>query len=151
MIRYALKCSGDHAFESWFQSAEAFDGLAASGLLSCPVCGGTEVAKSLMAPSVRPARKAAAGPAAEPAERAPGPLSVPMSDMEAALAALRRQVEENSEYVGLNFATEARRIHEGEAPERAIYGEAKPEEARQLIEDGVQVSPLPFMAPRKTN
>lgn len=71
--------------------------------------------------------------------------------MEKAFAAMRRQVEENSEYVGLNFVAEARRIHDGTTPARSIYGEAKAEDARQLIEDGVQVAPLPFMPARKVN
>lgn len=147
MIRYTLKCSNDHSFDSWFQSANAFDGLAARGLVSCAVCGVMTVAKSLMAPAVRPARNVA-----EPATAKPtGPLSTPEGQMEEALAALRREVEANSEYVGMNFATEARRIHAGNAPERAIYGEAKPDEARKLIEDGVPVAPLPFVPARKTN
>ncbi|MGB2894495.1 MAG: DUF1178 family protein, partial [Albidovulum sp.] len=68
-----------------------------------------------------------------------------------ALAALRRQVEETSEYVGLNFAAEARAMHEGRVPERSIYGEAKADEARRLVEDGIPVAPLPFVPARKTN
>ena len=96
-----------------------------------------------MAPRVRPARSAAT-----PGDR---PLSAPASGVEAALAEMRRKIEENSDYVGLNFAAEARAIHEGDAPARSIYGEAKAEEARQLIEDGVPVAPLPFLPARKTN
>lgn len=145
MIRYALKCSADHGFDSWFQSAGAYESLHLAGHVACPVCGSTEVAKSLMAPAVRPARGAAAVPVPE------RPLSAPGSDAEAALAELRRQVEANSDYVGMNFVAEARRIHAGEVPERSIYGEAKPDEARRLIEDGVPVAPLPFMPPRRTN
>ncbi len=136
MIRYTLHCARDHAFESWFQSAAAFDSLKAAGHVACPVCGGTEVEKTLMAPAVQNGREK---------------LKPPRSDLETALAEMRRQVEENSEYVGLNFAAEARRMHEGEAPERAIYGEARPEEARKLLEDGVPVAPLPFLPARKTN
>ena len=118
-----------------------------------------------MVPSVRPARKAAvpalaeaeagvAAPAAGSSPAAPprsDQIAERLGELEQALAALRRQVEENSEYVGGSFAAEARRIHEGEAPERAIYGEAKPDEARQLIEDGVQIAPLPFLPRRKAN
>lgn len=143
MIRYALSCPNDHNFESWFQSAEAFDRLKAAGQVSCVVCGATEVAKSLMAPAVRPARKLD--------EPAPRPLSAPTNPAEQALAALRRKIEENSEYVGMNFATEARAIHDGDAPERPIYGEARLDEAKRLIEDGVPVAPLPFMPGRKSN
>jgi len=85
-------------------------------------------------------------------EAGPNSLTAaPASELEAALAALRRQVEENSDYVGMNFAAEARAIHAGEAPERSIYGEARPEEARKLMEDGLPVAPLPFRPRRKSN
>ncbi len=149
MISYALRCANGHSFDSWFQSATAFESLVAGGHLSCPICGSGQVEKALMAPAVRPAKKAAL--AAEGTAPAKPGLAEPQSDLEEALAALRREVEKNSEYVGLNFAAEARRIHDGDAPERSIYGEAKPEEARKLLEDGVPVAPLPFIPPRKTN
>jgi hypothetical protein len=156
MIRYALTCANDHGFESWFQSAEAFDRLAAGGHVACAVCGSTEVAKTLMAPAVRPARRAEAAGLAAAAEaglEAPpsGPLSGPRTPAEEALAALRRQVEANSDYVGLNFAAEARAMHEGTIPERSIYGEARAEEAKRLIEEGIPVAPLPFLPARKAN
>lgn len=144
MIRYSLKCEAGHAFESWFQSGPAFATLEGAGQISCPICGATRIEKVLMTPTVRPARKAAGEPG-KPS------LSEPGSDVEAALMALKKQIEENSEYVGLNFATEARRIHEGDAPERAIHGEAKPEEARAMIEEGLPVAPLPFLPARKVN
>ena len=145
MIRYAIKCSADHTFDSWFQSATAFEALRGAGHVSCPNCGSTTVEKGLMAPAVR-LSEAAVMPAVP--DR---PLEAPGTDVEAALAALRRQIEANSDYVGLNFAAEARRIHAGEAPERSIYGEARADEARALIEDGVPVAPLPFVPGRKTN
>jgi hypothetical protein len=157
VIRYSLRCATGHGFESWFHGGDAFAALLAKGQLSCPVCGDAKVEKDLMAPAVRPARMAkttadAATGAAVPdvLPRRPN-LSEPASDLEAAVAALRRQIEANSDYVGMNFVTEARRIHAGEAPERAIYGEAKPDEARQMIEDGLPVAPLPFMPARKVN
>ena len=149
MIRYALTCGAGHGFESWFASAAAYDTLAGAGQVSCPICGETRVEKAIMAPAVTPARKAEA--AAKAAAEVRPRLGTPQSELEAALAALRRQVEENSEYVGMNFATEARAIHEGASPERAIYGEAKPEEAKRLIEDGIPVAPLPFRPARKSN
>ena len=142
MIRYSLKCGAGHGFDSWFKNAESFQALQSAGQVACPVCGATEVEKELMAPAVRPARKA---------EAAKPDLSAPASDLEEKLAALRRQIEENSEYVGMNFAAEARRIHSGEAPERAIHGEAKPDEARAMIEEGLPVAPLPFLPSRKVN
>ena len=150
MIRFALTCDKDHPFDSWFASADAFDSLQRAGQLACPVCGSAKVDKSLMAPSVRPARKAAAQDAA-PVPAASAPLRSPQNDMETAFAAMRKQIEDNSDYVGVNFVTEARKMHEGSVPERAIYGEAKLEDARALIEDGVPIAPLPFMPARKVN
>jgi hypothetical protein len=149
MILFSLKCAQSHQFESWFPSGDAYEAQRGRGLVQCAVCGTTDVEKTLMAPAVRASRKAKD---AAPVQPVPGPLSSPPSDpREQALAELRRMVEANSDYVGMNFVTEARRIHSGNAPERAIYGEAKPHEARQLIEDGVPVAPLPFLPTRKAN
>lgn len=141
MIRYALSCKNGHGFESWFQSAEAFEKVRSAGMVSCPDCGSAEVEKSLMAPGVRPARRTAERPLAD----------APATDKERALAELRRRVEEGSDYVGLNFAAEARAIHAGEAPERSIWGEARIDEAKSLVEDGIPVAPLPFRPKSKTN
>lgn len=148
MIRYTLKCAAGHRFDSWFQNAAAFTALQSDGQLGCVVCGGTDIDKDLMAPTLRPARNAEA--ALPPAPATPN-LREPTSELEAAITALRKQIAENSEYVGMNFATEARRIHEGAAPERAIHGEAGPEDARKMIEDGLPVAPLPFLPGRKVN
>lgn len=144
MIRFSLRCDQDHSFESWFQSADGFDKLNAAGMVACAICGSTKVEKALMAPVVRAARNT------EGAEADPQ-LGLPKSDMEQAIAALRKHIEANSDYVGMNFAAEARAMHEGTTPERAIYGEAKAADARALIEDGIPVAPLPFLPPRKTN
>lgn len=152
MIRYSLKCASTHTFDSWFRSSDAFETLRAAGQMTCPVCGTADVEKTMMAPAVRPGRSNLAQTLAEPGRAAAsGALSNPQSAIEQAFAAMRKQVEDTSEYVGLNFAAEARQMHDGEKPARAIYGEAKPDEARQLIEDGVPVAPLPFMPRRKTN
>ncbi|MGI3186768.1 DUF1178 family protein [Nioella aestuarii] len=138
MIRYTLKCADGHSFDSWFKSAEAFEALEGRGLLSCSVCGSSDVQKAMMAPRV-------AKSASKPEENAPVSLSKPANPMEEALSALRKHVEENSTYVGGNFAREARKIHLGEAPDRLIHGEANPEEAKALIEDGIPVAPLPII------
>lgn len=148
MIQYSLKCSNGHTFDSWFQSAEAFDTLVARKMVSCAICGVEDVQKAIMAPRVRPARKAASEPSTDIAAK---PLSEPATPQEAALAQLKEHVEKNSDYVGMNFAAEARAMHDGVAPARAIHGEAKLEEAKKLIEDGVPVAPLPFRPTRKTN
>lgn len=149
MICYSLRCAAAHDFDSWFRTSDAYESLRISRQISCPVCGTSDVSKTLMAPAIRPARSAALTPKPQP--ETGGALSKPGSAVEEAFAAMRKQVEENSEYVGLNFAAEARQMHDGTLPPRAIYGEAKPEDARQLIEDGVPVAPLPFMPKRKTN
>ena len=137
MIRYALKCKSGHGFESWFQSADALDALIAKALVTCPECGSGEVAKAVMAPQVRPARGQS--------------LTAPESQLQAQIARLREKVEAQSDYVGPKFADEARAMHLGDVPERSIYGEARPEEARALVEDGVPVLPLPFMPGRKVS
>lgn len=140
MIRYTLKCDHDHSFESWFQSADAFDKLQSAGMVACTACGSTKVTKSLMAPSVR----------TENAKEKPA-LTEPATPQEEALTKLRKHVEDNSEYVGMKFADEARKMHDGDTPERPIYGEAKPQDAIKLIEDGVPVLPLPFAPRKQTN
>ncbi|MCB2109871.1 MAG: DUF1178 family protein [Defluviimonas sp.] len=141
MIHYALTCDKGHSFESWFQSSAAFERLCDAGHVTCTACGSTAIEKALMAPAVR-----SAGPGGD----APA-LSAPASGVEAALAEMRHRIEESSDYVGLNFAAEARAMHEGDIPERSIWGEARRDEARRLIEDGIPVAPLPFLPTRRTN
>lgn len=139
MIRFALKCENDHRFESWFASGEAFDTLKSAGHVACAICGSGKVAKDIMAPRVSAARDTDT------------PLSAPASPAEQAMAEMRKHIEENADYVGKQFAKEARDIHDGSAPDRAIYGEANADEARKLLEDGVPVVPLPFNPNRKSN
>ncbi|MCU4653689.1 DUF1178 family protein [Roseibacterium sp. SDUM158016] len=152
MIRYALRCAADHRFESWFQSASAYDGLAERGLVSCPVCGGNDVTKAMMAPRVAsvdaPEGKRVAVDQAAAQNR---PLSGPAHPAEQMLKALRDHVEKTSTYVGRRFAAEARAMHLGERDEGAIHGEATPEEARALIEEGVPIAPLPMPIRGKSN
>ncbi|AZQ66219.1 DUF1178 family protein [Silicimonas algicola] len=142
MIRFALRCGNGHGFESWFQSNDAFDGLKRDGLVTCPSCQSAEIDKDLMSPGVRPARKTS-DPAPQPMTNAP--------DVAEAIKALKAHVEKNSDYVGNRFAEEARAMHLGDKPSRSIHGEARPEEARKLIEDGVPALPLPFIPRQKTN
>ncbi|WP_136441139.1 DUF1178 family protein [Pacificoceanicola onchidii] len=146
MIRYTLKCAEGHQFDSWFQSAGAFDTLKAAGHVSCAICGGTDVEKALMAPRVNQS-----GSAAEPEADTKGDLSAPASPAEQALAELKQHVEKNSTYVGGKFAEEARAMHLGDAPERPIWGEANAKDAKSLIDDGIPVAPLPFTPSRKSN
>ena len=132
MIRYNLKCDDAHVFESWFQSAEAFDKLKSAGMITCSVCGSKKVSKSIMAPAVATSVKAA-----EPAAKD--------------LSALRKKIEATSDYVGDKFVKEARDMHDGVIPERPIYGEAKLQDAKKLVNDGVPVVPLPFIPKKKTS
>ncbi len=142
MIRYALRCKEGHDFEGWFRSSEGFETLRAAGQVNCTLCGGSDVSKALMAPAVPAERK---GVATVPS------LNQPQGEREAMLAKLREHVETTSDYVGLRFADEARAMHEGRSETRSIHGEARPEEARKLIEDGVPIAPLPFIPKQKAN
>ncbi|MCV6586751.1 MAG: DUF1178 family protein [Marinibacterium sp.] len=152
MIRYTLKCADGHTFDSWFQSAAAYDKLAAAGHVACAICGGSNVSKSMMAPRVSTGDAAGPSRAEVPqSDPQPGALSAPHSEAEQLIARMRDHLEKNSDYVGTDFASQARAMHDGDAPERAIHGEARPDEARKLIEDGVPVAPLPFLPTRKTN
>lgn len=151
MIRFALKCSQGHSFDSWFKSNDAYDSLKAAGMVACAVCGDASVEKDLMAPTLSKGAKVPARPASDPVPDAVPSLSAPASPAEQALTELRKKVEENSDYVGSKFTEEARRIHNGDTAERSIYGEATAKDAKELIEDGIPVVPLPFMPGRKTN
>ena len=141
MIQYTLICEDGHRFESWFQSASAFETLEKAGHVSCGICGGSSVKKAVMAPRVASSRE----------QTNSAPLSTPKSEAETAMAKLRDHVEKNADYVGGRFAQEARSMYLGATPERAIYGEANGAEAKALIEDGVPVAPLPFIPNRKAN
>lgn len=143
MIQYSLKCAEGHQFDSWFQSASAYDKLRGTGHVACAICGTDKVEKALMAPRVGSGDKTE--PSAETA------LTAPKSPAELALAALKAHVEANSDYVGPKFAAEARAINDGDAPERPIWGEAKPEEAKALVDEGIKIAPLPFTPTRKIN
>ncbi len=152
MIQYSLKCADGHQFDSWFQSASAFDKLQAAGHVACLVCGSEKVEKALMAPRVKTSEIATAPETdvSAPPIQAPA-LSAPSSEAETAIAKLKEHVEKNSDYVGKDFASEARAMHDGDAPERAIWGEAKLEDAKALVDDGIPVAPLPFVPTRKSN
>lgn len=154
MIRYTLKCSEDHEFESWFPSADAYEKLNKSDLLVCPSCGGVDIEKAIMAPRIHTSPKNPVKTVETTDSlqtKTMHALSAPSSPAEAAMIELKKKIQDNSEYVGQDFVREARKIHDGDAPERSIYGEAKPDDARKLIEDGVPVAPLPFIPTRKIN
>lgn len=129
MIRYALLCDADHDFEAWFSSSDSYDAQAAKGLVECPQCGSTRVRKALAAPAVSTSRsKEARSEQQQLAEMA---------------GKVRAHIRQNFDYVGEDFAREARDMHEGRKEARLIYGETSADETRQLLEDGVEVTPLP--------
>lgn len=148
MIRYTLCCDNGHEFEGWFRSSQVFDAQQAAGQIRCTFCGSAQVEKALMAPALPKGGANRPGPAAAPAHDRP---ASPEQAMTRALARLRAHVEANSDYVGDRFSAEARAMHEGSTPSRAIHGEARPDEARALIEDGIPVTPLPFRPRQKVN
>ena len=141
MIRYSLRCEKDHTFEAWFASSAEYDRLAAAGATACPLCESPRVAKAPMAPSVSRTdghgggdqQKIQFATSPDPKQKA----------MLAAMRELRKRITENAEYVGPRFANEARKIHYNEVEPRGIYGEATPDEAKKLVDEGVEFAPLP--------
>jgi hypothetical protein len=142
MIKYALVCEHDHPFEGWFATSEDYEAQQAAGQVECPLCASRDVRKQIMAPSVIGA-KAPVGAAESPAPR--------REMMREAMGKVRQLVEDNFDYVGDAFAAEARAIHEGRSEDRGIYGEASPKEVRALVEDGVNVAPMPPAPPKKSD
>lgn len=155
MIHYQLRCSADHGFDGWFVDSAGFEKQAAAGLVACPRCGDVKVERALMAPAVprkgAPARnrrktEEASVPAAKPAAKQEVVSAPNMpAEMRAMLQKLRSEVEQRCDYVGDEFAAEARRIKSGEREGRGIYGETSPEEAEALAEEGIDVSRIPWI------
>ena len=149
MIHYQLRCGKDHAFDGWFKDSAAFDKQAALGFVECPQCGGTDVVRALMAPAVakREAPQAVA-PRAEilppdhTEKAAAGRLPAQVLAM---LQRMRAEVEKHCDYVGPDFADEARKIHRGESESRGIYGETTPEQAERLADEGIEIAAIPWV------
>ena len=136
MIVYSLCCSAGHQFEGWFGDIAAYDAQAGAGTLECPVCGDSRVAKAIMAPAVKSSvTKAKGKPEAD--------VTADHGKARQYFAGMRKFIEENAENVGKAFPEEARKIHYGEAEERHIYGESTLAQARDLVEEGIEVAPMP--------
>ena len=142
MIRYTLCCEAGHTFESWFNNSAAFDRQAARGLVACPLCGSARVEKTIMAPALGGGREAAA-PAAEPEKTPVAIVSKEEVEVRKKLKELRDHIVKSADYVGEKFPEEARRMHYGEIEHRSIYGEASPDAAKSLAEEGIEFHPLP--------
>jgi hypothetical protein len=151
MIHYHLRCERGHAFESWFQSSSAYEAQEKRELVNCPICGSAKVERAIMAPQIvtRKGRESAA-PAPAAATDVTAPASTPLlmaqeRELRAKLKELRDHIVKNADNVGERFPNEARKMHYGDIEHRPIYGEASPDEARALIEEGVEVTPLPVL------
>jgi hypothetical protein len=158
MIRYALICDHEHSFESWFQNSAAYDKQVKRGLVTCPVCNSAKISKALMAPRLSGVKKrgqaiaaaeaapAADMPAAVPAPAAPVAMISPQKqEFRAKLKELREHIVKNADNVGQKFPEEARKMHYGETEPRSIYGEASPEQAKELHEEGIEFHALPVL------
>jgi hypothetical protein len=151
MIRYTLRCEEGHAFESWFQSSAAYEAQEKRKLVSCPSCGSVKVERAIMAPQIvtgkgrEPAAPAPAVSADTTASEATPLLMAQEIELRAKLKELRDHIVKNADNVGERFPNEARKMHYGDIEHRPIYGEASAEEARALIDEGVEVSPLPVL------
>jgi hypothetical protein len=155
MIKYTLVCDKKHSFESWFANSEAYDKQAKRKLVTCPVCDSAKVEKALMAPRLtakgnkRKTGKPEAMPAITPTavpDTTPVAIASPEEkEFRTKLKELRDHLVKNSDNVGQKFPEEARKMHYGETEHRSIYGEATPEEAKELIEEGVELLPLPVL------
>jgi hypothetical protein len=158
MIRYALICDHEHSFESWFQNSAAYDKQVKRGLVTCPVCNSAKISKALMAPRLSGVKKrgqaiaaaeaapAADMPAAVPAPAAPVAMISPQEqEFRAKLKELREHIVKNADNVGQKFPEEARKMHYGETEPRSIYGEASPEQAKELHEEGIEFHALPVL------
>ena len=149
MIRYNLRCEKGHAFESWFQSSAAYESQEKRKLVSCPSCGSVKVERAIMAPQIVSKKGREQVAPAAPAE-VTGSESTPLlmaqeRELRAKLKELRDHIVKNADNVGERFPNEARKMHYGDIEHRPIYGEASPEEARSLIDEGVEVAPLPVL------
>jgi hypothetical protein len=154
MIHYNLRCERGHGFESWFQSSAAYESQEKRKLVNCPVCGSAKVERAIMAPQIVSKKSRDRAPAPAPAPAATTDVTAPAStpllmaqerELRAKIKELRDHIVKNADNVGERFPNEARKMHYGDIEHRPIYGEASPDEARSLIEEGVEVSPLPVL------
>jgi hypothetical protein len=155
MIRYALVCERKHNFEIWFSDSSDYDRQRKRGLVTCPVCDSRKVEKAIMAPAISRAGKKRAAPIEAPQQPAPEAVPAPAEnvamispqerELRTKLKELRDHLTRNADNVGTRFPEEARKMHYGETPHRSIYGEASPQEAKELVDEGIEFHPLPAL------
>jgi hypothetical protein len=157
MIRYALVCDRRHEFEAWFNNSADYDKQAKRGLVTCPVCDSTKVDKAVMAPSIASPRKRKAAPEMPvPLPATPAPDNAPVAmlsprekEVRAKLKELRDHLTKNADNVGKKFPDEARKMHYGDIEHRSIYGEASTDEAKKMLDEGIEFHPLPALPDEK--
>jgi hypothetical protein len=156
VIKYALVCGKGHEFESWFADSAAYDKQVKKKLVTCPVCDTSKVEKAIMAPRVSTSRRKAAAPIEAPMEAPasamPGSSPAPLAmispqeqEFRSKLKELRDHLVKNADNVGASFPEEARKMHYGETEHRSIYGEASPEEAEKMLDEGIEFHPIPVL------
>lgn len=152
MMHYQLRCGHGHEFDSWFKDSLGYERQSRRGMIECPTCGDVKIERALMAPNV-PSKNRSSRPAEAVPEATPVPLqNVPMAaggqipdHVRGMLQRMRAEVEKNCDYVGPQFADEARKIHRGESDRRGIYGETTPEQAEALSDEGIEVAAIPWV------
>lgn len=146
MIKYRLRCDKNHSFDAWFRDSAAYDKQAGASLLACPTCGSSSISKALMAPNVSSSKKKNDSQPTH-SNTVPAVNEVPpeMIEIRQKLAALRSEVESNFDYVGKDFAEEARKIHYGETDPHGIYGETSSTEAEALRDEGIDFGAIPWL------
>jgi hypothetical protein len=145
VIRYALICDQSHAFESWFADSAAYDKQAKRGLVTCPQCGSAQVEKAIMAPQLANTKKRGKATVTSAPAEPVAMLSPQETELRQKLREIRDHLTKNSEHDGPKFSEEARKMHYGEIEHRSIYGEASPEQAKELAEEGIEFHPLPVL------
>jgi hypothetical protein len=145
VIRYALICDQNHAFESWFADSAAYDKQTKRGLVTCPQCGSAKIEKAIMAPQLANTKKRSKATVTSAPAEPVAMLSPQETELRQKLKEIRDHLTKNSEHVGPKFSEEARKMHYGEIEHRSIYGEASPDQAKELAEEGIEFHPLPVL------
>jgi hypothetical protein len=154
MIKYTLICDKGHDFESWFADSAAYDKQVKRKLIGCPLCGSPKVEKAIMAPRLSANSRKRSAPLPVAASEAPAPATPPApvamispqeQEIRTKLKELREHLTKNADDVGAKFPEQARKMHYGEIEHRSIYGVASPDEANDLVEEGIEVHPLPIL------
>ncbi len=151
MIKFSLSCDKNHIFDSWFESNKAFETLNSKGLLTCPMCDSTQINKNIMAPNIVAKEKSTTKECMALEKTKKIDLQEPLSKYEETLQKMKKEIEKNSEYVGKKFVEQARLMYQSDTKKKSIHGEASLKEAKELVDEGIPVLPLPWPIITDTN